>query len=561
MPAILIGLGVFVLRVLYITLVCPFDLVEDEAFYWEWALRLDWSYATKGPGIAWLMWLFTTVLDGDVLAARPGSIRMIAAVSGLVTSVSQSLLTVMLARHAGVRDDLARWSGMVAALITACMPMMLGTGLIATIDGPYLGCWSIAMLAAFGLLTASLQPMHGAAASRMPAIAWMLTLGLALAAGFVMKYTIVLLVPGLVLVWWLNRRDLIQGRWLMLAGACVIGLLGVVPVAIWNSQHDWQTVRHLLGHLGLPGGDVPLPTSGPKQSYSPLWTLTLLGTQIAFAGPAIAAMVMASLAAITHNGRLSLGVYLDRALRFALACAAPIAIFYLAVSFIAEPEANWPIAAWISLVPAASIWIATGTSAGVDHASDGLAKLKRSLLHATVIVAVVLAGLVVVVPLVHRGLAAASPSLASAIGLERVIGRLMNARQQAADVHTRRLAMLEAASREPLIISQHYGRASRLRFYLPGRPIVYASGSLTGGRRVQQEYWADTNLRDPALLGRDAILIGDGGLGPTGKGWLRGFERIEEAPPLAGETKRGRPVFIGREYKGFGQASDADAPK
>ena len=29
---------------------CSFDLAGDEAYYWQWARRLDWSYAdTNGP--------------------------------------------------------------------------------------------------------------------------------------------------------------------------------------------------------------------------------------------------------------------------------------------------------------------------------------------------------------------------------------------------------------------------------------------------------------------------------------------------------------------------------
>ncbi|MEO1718576.1 MAG: hypothetical protein AAFR76_15900, partial [Planctomycetota bacterium] len=40
----------------------PYALVEDEAHYWEWALRLDWSYYSKGPGVAWSIWLATSLL-------------------------------------------------------------------------------------------------------------------------------------------------------------------------------------------------------------------------------------------------------------------------------------------------------------------------------------------------------------------------------------------------------------------------------------------------------------------------------------------------------------------
>ncbi|MCU0688709.1 MAG: hypothetical protein MUE97_03060, partial [Phycisphaerales bacterium] len=112
-----------------------------------------------------------------------------------------------------------------------------------------------------------------------------------------------------------------------------------------------------------------------------------------------------------------------------------------------------------------------------------------------------------------------------------------------------RLARGEPAT-EPMVISTHYGRASRIRFYLPGRPVTYAASRQTGGRMVQQDYWADADLGDKALAGRDAILIGGDAEGNV---WRRAFERVEPAPGLAGEGKRGRPVFVGRGYRGFGR--------
>ena len=40
-------------RLVYLKWLCPYNLVEDEAFYWEWSRRLEWSYYSKGPGVAW----------------------------------------------------------------------------------------------------------------------------------------------------------------------------------------------------------------------------------------------------------------------------------------------------------------------------------------------------------------------------------------------------------------------------------------------------------------------------------------------------------------------------
>jgi peptidoglycan/xylan/chitin deacetylase (PgdA/CDA1 family) len=100
---------------------------------------------------------------------------------------------------------------------------------------------------------------------------------------------------------------------------------------------------------------------------------------------------------------------------------------------------------------------------------------------------------------------------------------------------------------EPVVIAQHYGRASQLAFYLPGRPVVYCSSSRMAGRRTQYDYWPDTDLDDMAVLrGRPGVL-----LGATGEQWRHAFERVQEHGVLDGEHKEGRLTFLGYRYKGF----------
>ena len=81
-PAIVGALVVTVLRIVYLVWLCPYDLIEDEAQYWLWAQHLDWSYYSKGPGVAWAIGL-STWLFGDAEWA----VRLPAAVSGLVAMI------------------------------------------------------------------------------------------------------------------------------------------------------------------------------------------------------------------------------------------------------------------------------------------------------------------------------------------------------------------------------------------------------------------------------------------------------------------------------------------
>src|SRR6516225_8996632 len=53
--ALLLILAAATLHVVYLAYECPLDLAPDEAHYWDWSRRLDWSYYSKGPLVAWLI--------------------------------------------------------------------------------------------------------------------------------------------------------------------------------------------------------------------------------------------------------------------------------------------------------------------------------------------------------------------------------------------------------------------------------------------------------------------------------------------------------------------------
>jgi hypothetical protein len=409
-----------------------------------------------------------------------------------------------------------------AALFTLA-PVFQTTSLLATIDGPFLACWGLGAWAAWAALT------------RGSGRAWAV-LGGAIGLGFLFKYTILMLVPGIVVFAVLARR---RGglascpRWRAGAAAGVgLMLLGLAPVVIWNAQHDWQTVRHLMGHLGMKGGDSPVG-EGKSAHYSPLWTVNLLLSQVGFLA---AATVPCAVTAWRAIARRASDPAADRAWLFGWWVGAPVLLLYVAISFIAEPEGNWPIAAWVTALSAGAVWL-------TEPALNGEALRRsvwRGVLWGGVVVALVLARL----DLVAKGLEYVSPALARAVP----VGRVMGMREMAAHVVEIERSLRERTGREPMVISAHYGRASRLRFVLPGRPVVYCASSQTGGRIVQQDYWRDTDLLDPALLGRPALLIGGEASGSL---WKGAFESVEPlAGGLHGEPKSNRPSFIGLGYTG-----------
>src|SRR5439155_16947250 len=47
--------GSFVVRLVYLVWFCPYQLLGDEAYYWEQARHFDLCYNEKGPVLAWMI--------------------------------------------------------------------------------------------------------------------------------------------------------------------------------------------------------------------------------------------------------------------------------------------------------------------------------------------------------------------------------------------------------------------------------------------------------------------------------------------------------------------------
>src|SRR5690606_17747302 len=137
-----------------------------------------------------------------------------------------------------------------------------------------------------------------------------------------------------------GRLDTAARPWAWAVGGAAVALLGLVPVVVWNAQRGWSRLRHLLGHLGLPGGDLP-----PEQTnqgvwvYEPLWTLELVGTQIVLIGLVLLLIIAGVRLAMVERRE---GGSRWPAKLFLMLCAVPILVFYLGVSFVTDVEGNWP---------------------------------------------------------------------------------------------------------------------------------------------------------------------------------------------------------------------------
>ncbi|MEM8757740.1 MAG: glycosyltransferase family 39 protein [Planctomycetota bacterium] len=523
--------AVTIARLVYVLALCPYVLAEDEAHYWEWARALDWSYYSKGPGVAWSIWAAITLLGES-----EGAIRTPAVLSGAVLAGAVAALARRVYRGT---PGVGRIT-FLAAAITLLTPAFQMPAIVMTIDGPYIACWAAAALA---LLLAT-DPADAASESggrspRRRVWPWAL-FAACLGLGFLYKYTILLMLPGA-----LGFLLLTKGRfarppaaaWLAMGA---IAALAVAPVIIWNANNGWVTIKHLAGHLGLAWGDQPLDPSDTGWSYNPGWTLELIGTQLGIAGLTIALGVVGILRARSTT---------DPATRTAESLmvwiAVPILVFYLLVTLVTDAEANWPIAGYLTLVPLAARAVAElGRRGAAGHSPRP--KLTRRLWRAAIIMGV-FSGLVM---LRLDWLAAGVRSL----GFEGVsAGRVLSGRELTEDIRSLQAELAAETRQDPMIIGRHYGRSSLLSYYSPREPdgsraIVYTAARFTGGRKSQADFWPTHDLTDhEGKLGRPAVLLSG-----TLDHWQPVFDRVVQIPNVASDHKgEDRTLFLGYGYRGF----------
>lgn len=533
------GLGLIALvtlaRLAYLAWACPYTLIEDEAHYWEWSRRLELSYYSKGPGIAWVIRAAT-----EAFGTSEWAVRLPAVVFGAFGAWCVAGLARDVCRGGGCGGTPV---GLYAAAIYICMPAFWVLGVLITIDGPYVACWGAACWAGWRAMTrGSLWAWAG--------------LGLAIGAAFAFKYTVLLLVPGLVAGWFVLRAEretgegetgVRRGGGRAAAGvvlAAVLALVGLAPVVAWNASHDWITVRHLLDHLGVSGAEG---VERPSAPWSPWWLPELLAIQVAMAGPALL-LAGASLAALRRARAERPELW--RGALFLAWCGAPVLIFYMCVALVAEPEGNWPIAAWVTAAPLGAVGLAHARARHRERVRAWREAGRPGVRPHTVRVMAwrwtVGVGLIVALGFARADWLARLPGVGPLVPR----GRLMYADVRGADA-ARILAALEAETGlEPVVMAQHYGRASQMAYYVPGRPTVYCAGAYMDGPRKQYDLWSETDLANPsthaALAGRPALLVG-GRL----EQWEPAFARVEEAGQLEGEHKKGRMIYLGYGYRGF----------
>jgi 4-amino-4-deoxy-L-arabinose transferase-like glycosyltransferase len=438
------------LRLLYLA-TGNLDLSPDEAHYWEWSRRLDLSYYSKGPLIAYLIRGLTETLGTSALAIRSGAVLL-------------SLLGALIVERLGRAAFGDGRPGVLATVGLQLTPLVWAGSLLMTIDAPFLVLWIAALWA---LHRALIGASRGA---------WILA-GVAVGLGLLAKYAMLFALPGLVLYFW---RAPDARRWLARREpylAAALALLVFTPVLVWNVRHGWVSARHVVSQ-GHGGG---------------LGVLTLVefvGSQVGVLTPLVAGLLgWAAWYGIREGLVRGREPY-----RFLAAFAVPILLFYGAVALQGKVQANWPAAAYPPLALVAA---------------GALLERRRQLVpprrRAQTALLAAAAGLALAI----TALGHLTDRLGVPPGLDPTT-RLKGWQDLGQAVAVARRQM--PAPHRTFLVSDRYQITSELAFYVEGRPPAY---NVNLGRRLNQyDFWEgpETRLGWDALYVREGAGPLDAGV-------------------------------------------------
>ncbi len=460
---------------IYYILSSPFDLSADEAHYWEWARRPDWSYYSKGPMIAYLIYAGTAVFGNTVFGVRIFAV--------VLSALSSVLLFKLGKRLYGER------AALLSALLVQVVPLYSVYGVLLTIDSPFIFFWILSLYLFWKAvetkgkpLTLTLTPKgrgdsfnstpfsprrirlsaeRGGDKGEGDRIGRWTLLGIGIGLGLLTKYTMAFFyLSGLLFfVFHKDSRKFLFGKGPYIS--LLVSLTVFSPVIIWNAAHGWVTLKHTAGQAHLADGLM----ISAKDFFEFLGSQAGVITPLLFVGMLVALWKMRK----------------DRAGAFIFWFSVPVILFFVLKSVQGKVQANWALPGYAAGFIAFSAYFAGGGTP-----SKGRSKILPAL-------AVLLAFTLT-----------AFAHFPSVLHLPRKMDptmRLLGWKELGQE--TDRIYEGLSSEGPAFVFSDSYQMASELAFYMKGNPRTYC---INLGRRMNQyDLWPGFDNS----TGCNAVLVMD----------------------------------------------------
>jgi dolichol-phosphate mannosyltransferase len=293
-------LAVTLVRAVFAALIPP---SPEEAYHWDFARHLDWSYYDHPGMIAWSIALGRLLFGDTAFAIR------------FVPLFFATGTTVILARMA--RKLYGEPAALWAVLLQIIQPVTYVTTASGFPDSPMLFFWALAM----SLVWKAMETGRGL---------WWIPAGAALGLGMISKYTIVFFGVSMLAYLLSSRRD---RRWLATPWpylAAILALVFFTPVTWWNAQHDWASIKFQGKERFGSANELLLKAF-----------LKYVGLQWASVVPLTLPLAVAAVARSVRSSRPEE--------RYLFWCFAPMMLFFMALSWTMPIHVLWPLPCWLGL--------------------------------------------------------------------------------------------------------------------------------------------------------------------------------------------------------------------
>jgi undecaprenyl-diphosphatase len=480
----------------------PLDLSPDEAHYWEWSRRLDLSYYSKGPMIAYLIYLSTSIFGDTVCGIR---------IMAVIFSALSSILLYSLGKN--LYDGKV---GLSSAILLQLVPLFSAFGVLFTIDSPFIFFWVLSLFLFWKAINRKalsmmrneskeneINPSHITDHSSL--IYWRF-LGLSIGLGLLTKYTMAFFYPCAFLFLLLSKEYrkllLTKGPYI----AFIISLLVFSPVIIWNVNHDWITFKHTAGQTHI--------AEGIRISLKSFFEF--LGSQFGVITPLLLILMAVS---VWRLRKKSEGAFLFWFL-------IPVTAFFLLKSMQAKVQANWALPGYLSGIVAFSAFYLKR----IHSEGKGI----KILIAAAVLLSVIITAM------------AHYPSILNLPVKQDPTSRLCG--WKALGVEVTKIHKQMSVNRPVFIFSDRYQVSSELAFYVKGHPVTYC---INLGRRMNQyDLWPGFSK----MLHYDAIFVKTGDAEIPEK-VAAAFSKVEKRVFKAYTKKlikiRDYSIFLCYDFKGL----------
>ncbi len=402
-----------------------FDLVPDEAYYWDWSRHLSLGYYDNGPMIAYIVHVTTLLFGTNEFGVRVGACLLSLGTAACIWYLASRIFSLRAA--------------FIATVLVGLTPLMEVGSVISTYDPPLVFFWSLSLVLLYNALFAT-----ESGSGRVGSYNWV-ALGFAMGMGLMTKQTIVLLIPSLLVFFFFTREY--SGwlrRWQPWVAVCIM-LMCYSGVIWWNAMHHWWTFRHLL-FLEHKSHHTAVQRLG-----------NFIGSQALLLGPVLfggcVAALLKPLRAVDNRA--------DARIKFLVAMAAPSLLFFCMQALKAKVQGNWCPFAWNT----PSILWAGMLSARLDRGSNS-SRAVWGIACAAAAMSLFLT-MVIFLPGFRKSVGLRLPPSAD------ITNTAAGWRNLAMHVESLRMQMERTDGKPVFICGNNYEFPAEMAFYMPGHPHTF----------------------------------------------------------------------------------------